>query len=144
MRGDGLDIGLGCRIVRLPHYEDERGHLTPFFQDSDEELVMAYTSTTFAGKARDDDQWHIHKYQTDRFACIHGTVTFALSDGVTSKHVVLRPEPCPMMLYIPPGVYHCFKSAVMTSIIINFPTCKFNPDDEGRVLFSDLDAEHPW
>jgi len=135
----------GCYVENLLHFEDTRGSLTPFFQDGEGELVMAYTSTTYAGEARDKDQWHVHTHQTDRFVCIYGSVIFALSDGVSVYKVTLEPSN-PKMLYIPPGVYHCFScvNSIGESIIINFPTKLFDPNDEGRVKFTDLEAPHPW
>lgn len=134
-------LQFGCYLRSMPRYEDDRGYLTPLFQDTDEKLVMSYMSTTYAGEARDANQWHIHRYQTDRFVCVDGDISFALSDGFATH--VLRLQATPVMLYIPPNVYHCFR-ANSEAIIINFPTVDYDPEDEGRVLFSDIEAPRPW
>lgn len=138
------DLFFGCYLRELPHFKDGRGSLTPLFQGEEEKLVMAYTSTTLRGEARDGHQWHIHRYQTDRFACLWGMVEFALSDGFETRKVTLNPNQ-PWMLYIPPDVYHCFQQVgLQPAVIINFPTVDFDPEDEGRVLFTELEAPRPW
>ena len=33
-------------------------------------FAMQYISTTPPGIARDEDMWHVHKFQKDRFICV--------------------------------------------------------------------------
>src|SRR5438445_11733060 len=43
-------------------------------------FTMQYISTTPSGVARDEDKWHVHKFQDDRFICISGRIVTVLFD----------------------------------------------------------------
>src|SRR3972149_10326770 len=53
-------------------WQDVFGQEMPF--------AMQYFSVTPSGVARDEDKWHVHKYQEDRFICISGRIITAIYD----------------------------------------------------------------
>ena len=54
-------------------WPDVFGEAMPFAQ--------VYTSTTGPGVARDEDKWHVHRHQTDRFYCVAGRIVVAIADA---------------------------------------------------------------
>lgn len=134
----------GCDLVSLDRFLDERGYLVPLWSQKNASPQYAYYSVTFAGQARDSDKWHIHKDHIDRFVVVHGNLLFALSDGKTTILVALSGRD-PKMLIVPPGVYHCLINRWdKDAMILNLPSQIYDPSDEGRVSFDDLETSHPW
>ena len=131
-------------MLDLDVHKDARGRLSVLTTETiDPPVVYSYYSDTHKEKARDIDQWHLHKKQTDRFVILSGDAVFGLSDGKDMIRLVV----CAMhtrMLIIPPGVYHCFRPFMYATGLINFPTLPYDPEDEVRVKFVDLDVEHLW
>lgn len=113
------------------------------FDKGDKRFVMQYMSTTPPGIARDEDQWHVHKIQKDRFICISGRIVTAIYDSrKTSKTYqklnlfVMGPdkEEEMYMIVIPEQTYHGFMVISQTpGFLLNFPTQLYNPKDEGRI-----------
>lgn len=135
---------LGCTLEPLSRHSDDRGWLVPVWSVEERPAQYMYYSWTYPGCCRDADQWHIHQIQTDHFTCAYGNLLVALSDGKTIEHVALQYRN-PMLLSIPPGVYHCFKNYWhRDSLLVNLPSHVYNPDDEGRVPFEKLEVERPW
>ena len=67
----------GVALRALKVNRDPRGTLTellradwPDLFGAEMPFAQVYTSTTGAGVARDEQQWHVHRYQTDRFGMI--------------------------------------------------------------------------
>lgn len=108
---------------------------------------MQYMSITPSFVARDEDKWHVHKYQKDRFICISGRIVTAVYDarensktkGVLNLFTMGPKNENEMyMLVIPEGTYHGFMVVSQESgYLLNFPTQLYNPDDEGRVNHTD-------
>ncbi len=153
-------------IPRIIHF-DPRGFLVETLRADDakvngEKFVMTYTSATPAGVARDENQWHFHANQEDRFVVVLGEIALALADfrknskthGIcqildlkgaawsdlekaaknNSKFDIKT-----FLVTIPPGVYHCYKNIGKNLVILqNFPTQLYNPGDEGRKLFKNV------
>lgn len=113
------------------------------FNEKDLDFAMQYISTTPPGIIRDEDKWHVHKYQVDRFACIGGRIVTAIYDPRQNSKTkgklnlfIMGPEKENemFMVVIPKETYHGFVVVSKSpGCLINFPTQIYNPDDEGRV-----------
>jgi len=68
----------GVKFRKLTTHKDPTGILVEtlrsdwqdVFNDQDLSFAMQYISVTPCGIARDEDQWHVHKNQSDRFICV--------------------------------------------------------------------------
>ena len=121
-------------------WQDVYGQSMPFAQ--------VYTSTTSPGVARDEDRWHVHRHQTDRFYCVAGRIVVPIADarpGSPTRGNLMLVElaagedaPAPLLVTIPPGTLHGF---VVTSpspaTLLNFPNRLYDPEDEGRLPFAE-------
>jgi dTDP-4-dehydrorhamnose 3,5-epimerase len=151
--------GVTLRDLRVNR--DPRGTLTellradwPDLYGGEMPFAQVYTSTTALGVARDEDRWHVHRHQTDRFYCLAGRIVVAISDaraGSATRGQVMLVElaagtdaPAPLVVTIPPGTLHGF---VVTSAgpatLLNFPNRLYDPTDEGRLPFADARVELP-
>jgi dTDP-4-dehydrorhamnose 3,5-epimerase-like enzyme len=110
-------------------------------------FAQVYTSTTQPGVARDEDTWHVHRRQTDRFYCVAGRIVVAIADArdgsPTQGDVVLvelaaaGDAPAPLLVTIPPGTLHGFVVTSATpATLLNVPNRLYDPADEGRVPFA--------
>lgn len=141
----------GIIIRKLIIHKDASGSLVEtlrvdwndVFDKGDKRFAMQYMSTTPPGIARDENQWHVHKVQKDRFICISGRIVTAIYDPrKTSKTYqklnlfVMGPdkEEEMYMIVIPEQTYHGFMVISQTpGFLLNFPTRLYNPKDEGRI-----------
>lgn len=134
----------GCKLDSLDKFSDQRGYLVPVWSQEDAGQQYVYYSMTCYGEARDTDKWHIHENHTDRFVVIQGNLLFALSDGKTTTLIALSGRD-PKILIVPPGVYHCLNNRwSKDAIMLNLPSRIYDPSDEGKVPFDDLETRHPW
>jgi dTDP-4-dehydrorhamnose 3,5-epimerase len=134
---------------------DPRGNLTEVLRADWAEVygdelpfAQAYFSHTLPRVARDEDRWHVHARQHDRFVIASGCAVVALAD--------LRPESrtfpalqlyrlagpggdgLQAMLVVPPRVLHCFLALPPSgALLLNFPTRLYDPEDEGRITFQE-------
>lgn len=114
------------------------------FNQNDLPFAMQYFSVTPPGIARDEDQWHVHKYQEDRFVCIKGRIVVAVYDERENSKTkgnlnlfLMGPEKNEemFMIVIPRETYHGFMVVSKEpGYLLNFPTQLYNPQDEGRIL----------
>jgi dTDP-4-dehydrorhamnose 3,5-epimerase-like enzyme len=127
-------------------WPDVFGEAMPFAQ--------VYTSTTGAGVARDEDKWHVHRHQTDRFYCVAGRIVVAIADArdtSPTKGSVMLVElaaavdaPAPLLVTIPPGTLHGFVVTSATpATLLNVPNRLYDPADEGRVPFAEATVTLP-
>jgi dTDP-4-dehydrorhamnose 3,5-epimerase len=157
--GNGRIAGVALRELRVNR--DPRGTLTELLRADWPDLfgealpfAQVYTSTTAPGVARDEDRWHVHRQQTDRFYCLAGRIVVAIADARAESPTRGRlmlvelaagvDAPAPLVVTIPPGTLHGF---VVTSdtpaILMNFPNRLYDPGDEGRVPFADAGVTLP-
>lgn len=145
------DLIDGVILHRLVIHKDPTGSLVEtlrvdwqdVYNQKDLKFAMQYLSITPPGVVRDEDKWHVHKYQKDRFVCITGRIVTAIyDDRKTSKSkgllnlLVMGPEneDETYMIVIPQDTYHGF--LVISNgpgYLLNYPTQLYNPKDEGRV-----------
>ncbi|KKR54579.1 MAG: Spore coat polysaccharide biosynthesis protein spsL [Candidatus Curtissbacteria bacterium GW2011_GWA1_40_24] len=119
------------------------------FDEKGLNFAMQYLSITPSGLIRDEDKWHVHKKQKDRFICISGKIVTALYDpreGSKTKDqtnlFLMGPEKEEemYMIVIPQDVYHGFMVVSKEpGYLLNFSTQLYTGEDEGRVENSQLD-----
>lgn len=132
---------------------DERGYLMEILRKDDpifEGFAMVYVSMNYPQVIR---AWHYHKLQDDHFCVVHGMCKVVLydarEDSPTRGEVneFFLGEDNPLLLRIPVGVYHGYKTiGVKPSLLLNFPTKLYNYDqpDEYRVPYNDPSIPYDW
>lgn len=129
--------GVTSRSVKI--IPDERGRLGEILRsDSDlfRKFGQVYFTTAYPGVVK---AWHYHKIQTDHFFCIKGMTKLVLYDAreESSTHRLINEffigENNPMLVVVPPMVYHGFKTiSTEEAVMINVPTETYNysnPDE---------------
>lgn len=116
---------------------------------------QSYYSLTLPGIARDEDRWHVHPTkQADRFIVLSGNAIVALYDSRSNSktHRVFNlflmgennGDDDQYLLFIPPMVLHGFCAVGDKPCgLLNFPTHLYDPAEEGRVPFSEVNAKLP-
>ncbi len=156
--GGGMSAIHDVTVRALTTHRDPRGTLTELLRadwpdvfGDDMPFAQVYTSTTQPGVARDIDKWHVHQHQTDRFYCVAGRIVVAIADpreDSSSRGSLMLVElaaaedgPAPLMVTIPPRTLHGF---VVTSeepaTLLNFPNRIYDPEDEGRLPFTEANV----
>ena len=143
----------GVKTKELKCIPDERGRLMEVMR-SDwevfEKFGQVYITTAYPGVVK---AWHYHKVQSDNFAVISGMAKIALYDGregSPTKGEVAEffiGEHNPLLIHIPPGVYHGFKAVGETeAMVLNCPTELYNYEspDEYRIDPYDNDIPYDW
>jgi dTDP-4-dehydrorhamnose 3,5-epimerase len=129
----------GVKTKKLRVLPDERGRLMEIFRSDDElfkKFGQVYMTTAYPGVVK---AWHYHKKQEDNIACLKGMVKLVLYDareGSPTKGKInefFMGEHNPLLVHIPPLVYHGFKCiSESEAILINVPTEVYNyesPDE---------------
>lgn len=150
------------RVRRLRVNRDPRGVLVEtlradwedIFDSGQRPFAQSYYSITEPNVARDENEWHVHERQEDRFAVLSGDLVLGLHDprpdSPTRGWINLFKmgdslgDEGQICILIPRLVHHGFlvgphRSALLT----NFPTRIYDPDDEGRVPFDRVGARIP-
>jgi dTDP-4-dehydrorhamnose 3,5-epimerase len=143
--------GVSVRKLRL--IPDERGFLMEMFRSDWEEFEkfgQTYITAVNPGAVK---AWHYHKIQTDHFICVAGMAKVVLYDGREGSptygeiNEFFMGTLNPVLLKIPPFVYHGFKgiSQEMT-LIVNVPTELYNyaTPDEYRLPAHTDDIPYDW
>jgi len=108
-------------------------------------FAMQYYSVTDSGVARDEDTWHYHLMQEDRFLVAQGAIVAAVADNRKEASTngmlnlfYMEANVDPYILLIPKKTLHGFLVVSKTpAILLNFPTKLYNPQDEKRIPYSD-------
>ncbi len=114
-------------------------------------FAQSYYSVTEPWVARDEDRWHLHERQADRFIVPSGDIALALYDSRQGSrtHAWLNlirmgesnGDDGQYLVLIPPRVLHGFLAlGPRAALLLNFPTRQYDPADEGRVPFADVGA----
>ena len=143
----------GVKVKKLKVIPDERGRLMEILRNDDEifeKFGQVYMTTA---KPQVVKAWHHHKLQTDNFTCVHGKMRLALydarEDSPTYKEIMdfdIDLEN-PILVQIPPGVYHGFKCiSDEEALVINTVTKPYNykNPDEYRVDAYENDIPYDW
>ena len=143
----------GVRVKKLKVIPDERGRLMEILRSDDEifkQFGQVYMTSAKPGIVK---AWHYHRLQTDNFTCVFGKMKLALYDAreksKTFKEVqdfIIDLEN-PILVQIPPNVYHGFKCiGDKEAIVINTPTRPYNHanPDEYRIDPYENDIPYDW
>jgi dTDP-4-dehydrorhamnose 3,5-epimerase len=143
----------GVKVKHLRVLPDERGRLMEILRRDDEcftQFGQAYITTVYPGVVK---AWHYHKVQHDNFAVVAGMVQIVIYDArddsptqgeVNIFHVGIHN---PMLIHVPPFVYHGFKNVgTEEAIVLNLPTEVYNYSvpDEYRLDPHSKDIPHDW
>ncbi len=147
----------GVGILERNIFYDQRGFLIETFAKAKEndQSIYSYNSLTHPGFARDVDKFHHHQKQKDRFTIVLGKMWILLFDqrressSFGELQVVEASGGDPEIkekttfpaytITIPEGVYHgIMNPGPGWAMLVNHPTSQYNPEDEGRTLFSEI------
>lgn len=143
----------GVKVKKLKVIPDERGRLMEMLRCDDAEYIkfgQIYMTTAYPGVVKG---WHYHKVQYDNFVVVKGMMKVVLydsrEDSPTKGEVneFFMGEHNPILLQIPPYVFHGFKCISETeAIVVNAPTEAYNytQPDEYRVHPHDNDIPYDW
>jgi dTDP-4-dehydrorhamnose 3,5-epimerase-like enzyme len=147
----------GVKVINRTIFYDQRGYLVETFAQSKEGVagVYTYASLVREGEAKDVDQYHFHKIQTDRMTVVQGVIWILLLDmrkdsASYGKLAVLEVKGADLAgkekreqeaytVTIPPGVYHGIMApGPGDAILVNHPSLEYNPEEEGRIGFDKI------
>lgn len=143
----------GVRVKPLKPIPDERGRVMEILRADDElfqKFGQVYVTTAHPGVVK---AWHYHKVQWDHFAVVHGMMKIALYDARPDSptrgevNEFFTGVHNPMLIQIPPGVYHGFKcTSDHESILLNIPTepYRHGQPDEYRMDPYKNDIPYRW
>ena len=141
------------KIKKLKAIPDERGRLMEILRSDDEifqKFGQVYMTTTYPGVIK---AWHYHKVQTDNIVVLKGMLKLALYDpreGSSTQGKVdefFIGEHNPLLIQIPPQVYHGWKCiSQQEAIVVNCPTEPYNykDPDEYRLPFDTDQIPYDW
>lgn len=143
----------GVKVTKLRVIPDERGRLMEILRSDDEifeRFGQVYMTTNYPDVVK---AWHCHRIQTDNVACIKGMIKIALYDARegSASHKEINEffigEHNPVLISIPPGIYHGWKCVSETeSIVINIATEPYNREqpDEYRLPPDTKEIPYDW
>ena len=132
----------GVVVKQLKVMCDERGRLMEMLRSDDpifKKFGQVYMTTAYPGVVK---AWHYHRLQTDHFVCVAGMMKVVLFDSREDSPTKGEVNECfigvhnPILVQIPPLVYHGFKCvSEYEAIVINTPTevYRYKEPDEYRV-----------
>lgn len=143
----------GVKIKNLIPIPDERGMVMEIFRRDDqffEKFGQVYITTVYPGVIK---AWHYHKKQSDNFTCLQGMAKLVLYDsrensptrGEFNEFFIGTRKP--ILVHIPPNIYHGFKGISETEVImLNIPTEPYNhkKPDEYRIPWNDPSIPYDW
>lgn len=143
----------GVKIKKLNPIPDERGRIMEILRSDDDLFIkfgQVYITTAYPGVVK---AWHYHKLQSDSFTVIHGMMKLVLYDsrkdsptkGETNEFFM--GEHNPILVQIPPLVYHGFKCiSSHEAIMLNCPTEPYNRQqpDEYRLEAHTKEIPYSW
>ena len=148
-----MDLIEGVIIKKLSPILDERGYLQECFR-SDwavfQKFGQAYITVAFPNVVK---AWHLHKLQTDNMVCLKGNGKLVLSDNRKNssthkkKNEIFFGEKTPILVTIPPNIWHGFKAIGNKEILVlNVPTELYNysEPDEYRLPYDSEEIDYSW
>jgi dTDP-4-dehydrorhamnose 3,5-epimerase len=143
----------GVLIKKLKVIPDERGRLMEILRADDEffqKFGQVYMTTAYPGVVK---AWHYHKKQADNMTVVKGMMKIVLYDSRKESatfgevNEIFAGIHNPVLVHIPPFVYHGFKCiSEDEAIVINAPTEVYNykEPDEYRLSAHDNDIPYKW
>ena len=148
-----MEIIEGVLTRQLKPILDERGYLQECFRSdwpSFRKFGQAYITVAFPNVVK---AWHLHKIQTDNMICLLGNGKLVLSDNRKESTTYQKVnefffgEKKPLLITIPPNVWHGFKAIANKMImVLNVPTEVYNytEPDEYRLPYDTEEIEYDW
>ena len=134
--GAAMKLIDGVMVKDLKVIPDQRGRLMEILRN-DESIFSSfgqvYLTTTLPGVVK---AWHLHKKQTDHVACVLGMIRLGLYDdrqdsptlGVVNEFFMGMHRP--MLVRIPPLVYHGWKcTSLEEALIVNTVTHPYDAQE---------------
>ena len=150
---EGTTVIKGVEVKPLKVIPDERGRLfeilrrdEPFFK----QFGQVYCTTVNAGVVKG---WHYHKKQVDNFVCVVGMIKLVCYDARPGSRTKGQVNEFfigvhhPVLVRIPPGVYHGFKGiSHPEAVVLNVPSEPYHHTrpDEHRVDPHQNDIPYQW
>jgi dTDP-4-dehydrorhamnose 3,5-epimerase len=141
----------GVKIKKLKVIADERGRLAEILRLDDEifeKFGQVYFTTAYPGVVK---AWHYHKLQRDYFTAVKGMIKLALYDSRHESPTFNRVneffigEHNPVLVSIPPFVYHGFKCISQDeAIVINTPTMPYDHEKPDEFRLNTYSPEIPY
>jgi dTDP-4-dehydrorhamnose 3,5-epimerase len=143
----------GVIVKKLKVIPDERGRLMEIFRADDnffEKFGQVYVTTAYPGVVKG---WHYHKKQFDNMAVIKGMMKIVLYDGRKESETfgeineIFAGIHNPVLVHIPPFVYHGFKCiSEDEAIVVNTPNevYDYQEPDEFRLPAHNGDIPYDW
>jgi len=143
----------GVIVKKLKVIPDERGRLMEILRSDDnffEKFGQVYMTTAYPGVVKG---WHYHKKQFDNMAVVKGMMKIVLYDSRKESasfgeiNEIFAGINNPVLVHIPPFVYHGFKCiSADEAIVVNAPTEVYNykEPDEYRLPAHDNDIPYKW
>jgi len=143
----------GVIIKKLKVIPDERGRLMEIFRADDnffEKFGQVYMTSAYPGVVKG---WHYHKRQFDNMAVIKGMMKIVLYDSRKESatfgeiNEIFAGIHNPVLVHIPPFVYHGFKCiSEDEAIVVNTPTEVYNyqEPDEFRLPAHNSNIPYDW
>lgn len=157
---DPQNLISGVQIKELKSFPDERGFFRELIRFSDpifDSLTGNFGQWSHSRTGRNTTKaWHFHHLQTDWWYIGGGAVQAVLFDlreesptrGRKMEFILGDPEQQPgalcIVLRIPPGVAHGYKTITETSDLFYITDHVYNPEDEGRLPFNSDRVPHSW
>ncbi|HDL09885.1 MAG TPA: dTDP-4-dehydrorhamnose 3,5-epimerase [Candidatus Omnitrophica bacterium] len=144
---------VGVKVKELKFYLDDRGRLLEILRADDKlfkKFGQVYITTIYPGIIK---AWHLHKKQTDNLCCIKGNVKLVLYDNRKNSRSFSQimefamGEARPMIVQVPPGVYHGIKCiGNEEAIVLNVPDYPYNhkKPDEYRLDPYSKEIAYDW
>lgn len=143
----------GVKTKVLKVVPDERGWLMEILRCDDDcydKFGQVYITTAYPGVVK---AWHYHKIQTDNFTCVRGMMKIVLYDSrensptYTEIDEFFIGDKKPMLITVPPLVYHGFKAiGTKTAYFLSVPTEPYNytKPDEYRLPPDSNEIPYDW
>ena len=141
----------GIIIKKLKVIPDERGRLMEILRADDnffQNFGQVYMTTAYPGVVKG---WHYHKKQTDNMAVVKGMMKIVLYDSRKESatfgeiNEIFAGIHNPVLVHIPPFVYHGFKCiSEEEAIVINTPTVIYNYNDPDEFRLPAHGSEIPY
>ncbi len=143
----------GVKVTPRKAIPDERGRLMEIFRRDEpdfEQFGQVYLTTAYPGVVKG---WHYHKKQSDSMAVIKGMMKIVLYDGRKDSpthgevNEIFAGEHNPLLVHIPPFVYHGFKCiSPDEALVVNVPNEPYNyqEPDEFRLPPHDGAIPYEW
>ena len=140
----------GVVAKNLRRISDERGWLMEMLRsdwDLFEKFGQVYATMAYPDVVK---AWHMHKKQIDFLVCIKGRAKLVLYDGREGSKTkgeineFTMGEENPLVVKVPPEVWHGFKAVDQAAIVVNVPTELYNYENPDEYRLSPNTDKIPY